>query len=97
MAFFSTSLNLSKYLSKSATKHLALTTKKAKKGYVKGITGMTKQGVATSKGGYRMDRTKMLELIPPCVEHGKTFKLKAYVGAGVPKLTPRPVYDASSA
>jgi len=95
MAFSSTSLSLSKFLGKTATKHLALTTKKAKKGYVKGITGMTKEGVNTSRGTYRMDRAKMLTIVKPDEDHAKTFKLKAYVGASVPSSTPRPVYEGN--
>ena len=54
----------SKYLSKSATKRLPLTTKRAGKGYYKG-NGCRSEGRHTSKGGYVMDKSKMLELVVP--------------------------------
>ena len=54
----------SKFLSKSATKRLPLTTKRAGKGYYKG-NGCRSEGRHTSKGKFIMDRSKMLELIVP--------------------------------
>ena len=54
---------MSKYLSKSATKRLPLTTKRARKGFYKG-NGATKEGHWV-KGKYQMDKDKMLELIVP--------------------------------
>jgi hypothetical protein len=58
---------MSKYLSKSATKRLPLTTKKAGKGYYKGKGG-TKEGRLTSKGRFIVDPAKRLELIVPELE-----------------------------
>ena len=77
---------LSKFLSKSATKRLPLTTKRAGKGYYKGVTGMTKQGRHTSKGKYILDKNKMLEIVPPNLEG---FKLRPYVAPSVPRMPPR--------
>jgi large subunit ribosomal protein L41 len=58
---------MSKYLSKSATKRLPLTTKRAGKGYYKGKGG-TKEGKITSKGKFRVDKSKRLQLIVPELE-----------------------------
>ena len=56
--------NMSKYLSKAATKRLPLTTKRAGKGYYKGKGG-TKEGRLTSKGKFIVDPKKRLELVVP--------------------------------
>ena len=74
----------SKYLSKSARKRLPLTTKRAKKGYVKG-KGCNSEGKRTSMGGFRMDPQKMLKLIIPDLTG---FTLKPYVAASAPKVPP---------
>jgi hypothetical protein len=58
---------MSKYLSKSATKRLPLTTKRAGKGYYKGKGG-TKEGRITSKGKFIFDPLKRLQLIVPDLE-----------------------------
>jgi hypothetical protein len=58
---------MSKYLSKSATKRLPLTTKRAGKGYYKGKGG-TKEGRLTSKGRFKVDPKKRLELVVPDLE-----------------------------
>ena len=58
---------MSKYLSKSATKRLPLTTKKAGKGYYKGKGG-TKEGRITSKARFIVDPRKRLELVVPDLE-----------------------------
>jgi hypothetical protein len=58
---------MSKYLSKSATKRLPLTTKRARKGYYKGKGG-TKEGRLTSKGKFIVDPSKRLQLIVPDLE-----------------------------
>ena len=55
---------MSKYLSKSATKRLPLTSKRARKGYYKG-NGATKEGRLTSKGKFIVDPSKQLELVVP--------------------------------
>jgi len=56
--------NMSKYLSKSATKRLPLHPKHAKKGFYKG-NGCRSEGRHTSKARFIMDRSKMLELVVP--------------------------------
>jgi len=58
---------MSKYLSKSATKRLPLTNKKAKKGYYKG-NGATNEGRITSKGKFIADPMKKLQLVVPDLE-----------------------------
>jgi large subunit ribosomal protein L41 len=75
---------MSKYLSKSATKRLPLTNKKAKKGYYKG-NGATMEGRITSKGKFIADPTKKLQLVIPDLEG---FKLKPYIASAVSKLPP---------
>lgn len=66
---------MSKYLSKSATKRLPLTTKKAGKGYYKGKGG-TKEGHFGKGGRFVRDKTKMLELVVPDLEG---FKVRPIV------------------
>jgi hypothetical protein len=56
--------NMSKYLSKAATKRKPLTTKQAGKGYYKGKGG-TKEGRLNSKGKFIVDPKKRLELVVP--------------------------------
>mmetsp|Transcript_930 Transcript_930/g.1278 ORF Transcript_930/g.1278 Transcript_930/m.1278 type:complete len:114 (+) Transcript_930:93-434(+) len=75
---------MSKYLSKSATKRVPLTTKRARKGFYKGKGG-TKEGRLTSKGRFIFDPLKVLNLIVPDLTG---FKLKPYIAATVPKLPP---------
>lgn len=80
----------SKYLSKSATKRLPLTTKRVGKGFYKG-KGCRSEGRHTSKGKFLMDRSKMLELVVPDLNG---FKLKPYIAASISKYPPeerRPV------
>ena len=60
---------------------MPLTTKHAKKGFYKG-NGCRSEGRHTSKGGFIMDRNKMLELVVPNLEG---FKLKPYVANVTPK------------
>ncbi len=74
----------SKFLSKSARKRLPLTTKRAKKGYVKG-KGCTVEGRHLKNGRYVVDPKKMLKLIVPDLTD---FKLKPYIAASVPKIPP---------
>lgn len=66
-AFYLQQRFMSKYLSKSATKRLPLTTKRAGKGYYKG-KGATSEGRLTSKGKFVVDDKKQLELIVPDLE-----------------------------
>ena len=54
----------SKYLSKSASKRLPMTTKRAGKGFYKG-KGSTKEGKINSKGKFIVDPSKRLELVVP--------------------------------
>lgn len=56
--------SMSKYLSKSATKRLPLTTKRVRKGFYKG-KGATKEGHLTSKGKFVVNPKKRLNLIVP--------------------------------
>jgi len=76
---------MSKFLSKSATKRLPLTSKRARKGYYKG-TGARKEGKITSLGRFIVDPTKRMNLIVP--ENLETFKLKPYIARTVPKWAP---------
>lgn len=75
---------MSKYLSKSRTKRLPLTTKKAGKGFYKG-NGATKEGHRIKGGKFRLDPEKMLQLMIPDLEG---FKLKPYIASGVPRTAP---------
>jgi len=75
---------MSKYLSKSATKRLALTTKRVKRGYKKGH-GATTEGKVNSKGRFIVDHTARLQLILPDLEG---FTLKPYIAKSVPKVAP---------
>lgn len=74
--------SFSKYLSKSATKRLPLTSKRARKGYYKGV-GSRSTGRHTSKGKFIVDERKVVRLVVPDLEG---FALKPYVAAGVPKM-----------
>lgn len=71
-----------RYLSKSATKRLPLTSKRARKGYYKGV-GSRSTGRHTSKGKFIVDERKVVRLVVPDLEG---FALKPYVAAGVPKM-----------
>jgi large subunit ribosomal protein L41 len=76
---------MSKYLSKSATKRLPLTTKRAGKGYYKG-KGCTSEGRLTSKGKFIADPLKKLQLIVPDL---RGFALKPYISRTVAKSPPK--------
>ena len=85
LPFHETRRCMSKYLSKSATKRLPLTTKRAKKGYYKGKGG-TSEGRLTSKGKFIADPLKKLQLIVPDLNG---FTLKPYIGRTVAKSPPK--------
>mmetsp|Transcript_17347 Transcript_17347/g.29329 ORF Transcript_17347/g.29329 Transcript_17347/m.29329 type:complete len:111 (+) Transcript_17347:33-365(+) len=68
----------SKYISKSRTKRLPLTTKRVGKGYNKG-NGARKEGIINSKGKFRKVPEMCTELIVPDLAG---FTLKPYVGIG---------------
>jgi len=57
-------VDFSKYYGNAKRKRLPLTTKRARKGFYKG-NGCRSEGSHTSKGGFVMDRSKMLELVVP--------------------------------
>jgi large subunit ribosomal protein L41 len=76
--------NMSKYLSKSATKRLPLNTKRAKKGYYKG-KGSTSEGRLTSKGRFIADPLKKVQLIVPDLTG---FPLKPYIAKTISKIPP---------
>lgn len=69
---------MSKYLSKSATKRLPLSTKRVRKGYYKGKGG-TKEGHITSKAKFVVDPKKRLQLIVPDLEGFKVRRTKAWI------------------
>jgi large subunit ribosomal protein L41 len=73
----------SKYYGKALKKRKPLTTKHARKGFYKG-NGCRSEGRHTSKGGYVMDRSRMLKLVIPDLVG---FKLKPYVANVTPKHT----------
>jgi large subunit ribosomal protein L41 len=73
--------SFSKYISKSRTKRLPLTTKRAGKGYNKGNRAR-KEGRVNSRGRFIPDPEKRTELVVPDLTG---FKLKAYVGPGAKK------------
>ncbi len=81
--------DFSKYYGNARRKRLPLTTKRARKGYYKGNRCNT-EGRHTSKGGYIMDRSRMLELVVPDLAG---FKLKPYVS----NATPRHKYPTAQA
>ncbi len=58
------SRGFAKYYGKSRGKRIPLTSKQGNKNYYKG-NGCRSEGRHTSKGGYVMDKSKMLELIVP--------------------------------
>lgn len=82
---------MSKFLSKSATKRLPLTTKRAGKGYYKG-KGCNSEGRLTSKGKFIADPMKKLQLVVPDLTG---FSLKPYIARTVAKSPPKD--QASSA
>lgn len=84
---------MSKYLSKSATKRLPLNTKRAKKGYYKG-KGCTSEGRLTSKGKFIADPLKKLQLIVPDLTG---FKLKPYIAKTISKIPPENRINMSGA
>jgi len=59
--------HMSKHLSKSATKRLPLSTKRAGKGYYKG-KGATTEGHINSTGKFILNPQKRLELVVPDLE-----------------------------
>ena len=69
--------SLSKYISKSRTKRLPLTTKRAGKGYYKGNRSR-KEGFITSKGRFIIQKERLTELVVPDFTGTKvsTFNLK---------------------
>ncbi|KAJ1419691.1 hypothetical protein B484DRAFT_400110 [Ochromonadaceae sp. CCMP2298] len=68
----------SKYISKSRTKRLPLTTKRVGKGYNKG-NGARTEGRVNSKGKFHRVEGMATELIVPDLTG---FKLMAYIGVG---------------
>ncbi|KAL7433185.1 hypothetical protein ACHAXH_004453, partial [Discostella pseudostelligera] len=85
LTFCETRRCMSKFLSKSATKRLPLTTKRAGKGYYKG-KGCTSEGRLTSKGKFIADPVKKLQLIVPDLTG---FTLKPYIARTVAKSPPK--------
>lgn len=85
LPFHDTRRYMSKFLSKSATKRLPLTTKRAGKGFYKGKGG-TSEGRLTSKGKFIADPLKKLQLIVPDL---KGFPLKPYIASSVSTRPPR--------
>lgn len=85
LPFYETRRCMSKFLSKSATKRLPLTTKRAGKGYYKG-KGCTSEGRLTSKGKFIADPMKKLQLIVPDLTG---FTLKPYIARTVAKSPPK--------
>lgn len=70
---------MGKFLSNGQTKRLPLNTKWAKKGFYKGKGGRT-VGHHTSKGGFVIDKSKVVELVVPDLTD---FPLKPYVARTV--------------
>mmetsp|Transcript_14252 Transcript_14252/g.29328 ORF Transcript_14252/g.29328 Transcript_14252/m.29328 type:complete len:140 (-) Transcript_14252:275-694(-) len=75
---------MSKYLSKSATKRLGLTSKRVRRHLNKGY-GSTKEGKFVKGNKFRMIKSMMLELVVPDLTG---FKLKPYIAASVPREPP---------
>ena len=71
----------SKYYGNAKAKRMPLTTKRARKGFYKG-NSCRSEGRHTSKGGFIIDKTKLLELVVPSLEG---FKLRPYVANSTPK------------
>mmetsp|Transcript_24988 Transcript_24988/g.25202 ORF Transcript_24988/g.25202 Transcript_24988/m.25202 type:complete len:102 (+) Transcript_24988:41-346(+) len=69
----------SKYISKSRTKRLPLTTKRVGKGFKKGYGGQ-KAGFVSSKGRFVSVKEMHTELVVPDLTG---FKLKPYIAPGV--------------
>jgi hypothetical protein len=59
-----------------------MSAKRSPKNFYKG-TGGRKEGRHTSKGGYVLDRNKMLTIVAPTTDLS-TFKLKPYVAQNTP-------------
>jgi len=70
--------SFSKYISKSRTKRLPLTTKRAGKGFYKG-NGARKEGTISSKARFTYVPEMITELVVPDLTG---FTLKPYVGPG---------------
>ena len=93
VSFLSIRRWFSKYLSKSATKRLPLTTKQAtKQGFTKG-KGSTKEG-RLRKGRFVVDPYKRLQVMVP--RDLETFALKPYIAQSVSKWPPSPKNDTVS-
>ncbi len=69
-------MNFSKYISKSRTKHLPLTTKRAGKGYKKGY-GARNEGRTTSLGRFIADPEKRTQLVVPDLTDFKVCKFNS--------------------
>jgi large subunit ribosomal protein L41 len=77
--------HMSKYLPKSASKRLPLSTKHVRKGFYKGKGG-TKEGTFRGKAGrFVLDKERMVELVVPDLTG---FKLKPYIARKVSKWAP---------
>mmetsp|Transcript_43940 Transcript_43940/g.99291 ORF Transcript_43940/g.99291 Transcript_43940/m.99291 type:complete len:125 (+) Transcript_43940:247-621(+) len=71
----------SKIYGASKKKRMPLSPKRARKGFYKG-NGCRSEGRHTSKGGFVMDKEKLLELVVPDMSG---FKLMPYVANATPK------------
>uniref|UniRef100_A0A7S2RFS1 39S ribosomal protein L41, mitochondrial n=1 Tax=Rhizochromulina marina TaxID=1034831 RepID=A0A7S2RFS1_9STRA len=71
----------SKYYGNALRKRLPLSPKRARKGYYKG-NGCRSEGRHTSKGGFVVDKNRLLELVVPDLQG---FKLKPYVSRATEK------------
>jgi hypothetical protein len=80
-AILTQTADFSKYISKSRTKRLPLTTKRAGKGFYKG-NGARKEGKISSVARFSYVEGMPTELVVPDLTG---FKLKAYVGPGAKK------------
>jgi large subunit ribosomal protein L41 len=76
--------DMSKYISRARTKRLALTTKRAGKGFYKG-KGATKEGHINSKAQFKPDDRLRLQLVVPDLEG---FKLKPYIARTASRFAP---------
>mmetsp|Transcript_8141 Transcript_8141/g.22593 ORF Transcript_8141/g.22593 Transcript_8141/m.22593 type:complete len:125 (-) Transcript_8141:284-658(-) len=84
------SREMSKYLSKQARKRLPLTSKRAtKQGFYKG-NRCRKEGYINSKGHYRPDPLRKVELMVPDLNG---FKLKPYIAASASRYPPEERFD----
>jgi len=81
--FHNTALSLGK---KSPRQHRmgAMSAKRSPKNFYKG-TGGRKEGRHTSKGGYVLDKSKLLNIQPP--KNLSEFQLKPYVAQNTPLIS----------